>query len=69
LVQQQSSRRVRTASSSTKVDFTSEVSAVLPTIESLSERQSFPWGWVFGGLGVLGVAAYFIARRVNRRQR
>jgi uncharacterized repeat protein (TIGR02543 family) len=67
--QQQSSRRVRTASSSTKVDFTSDVDTVVPTIESLSQNQSFPWGWMFGGLGVLGIAAYLIARSLNRKQR
>ena len=67
--EQQSSRRVRTASSSTKVDFTSDVDAVVPTIESLSQNPSFPWGWVFGGLGALGIAAYFIAKSLNRKQR
>ena len=67
--EQQSTRRTRTASSSTKVDFTSDVDAVVPTIESLSQNQSFPWGWVFGGLGALGIAAYFIAKSLNRKQR
>ncbi len=67
--QQQSSRRTRTASSSTKVDFTSNVDTDVPTIESLSQNQSFPWGWVFGGLGALGVAAYLIAKSLNRKQR
>lgn len=62
----QSVRRTRTASSSTKVNFTSEVEAVMPTIATV-RGNSFPWGWVFGGLGALGIAAYAIARRVNRK--
>lgn len=66
---QQSTRRTRTASSSTKVDFTSDVDTIAPSIASLSESASFPWVWVFGGLGVLGIAAYFTARALNKRQR
>ena len=67
--QQQTSRRTRTASSSTKVNFTSEVDSLAPSVASLSEGGSFPWGWVFGGLGALGIAVYFTARALNRRQR
>ena len=66
---QQSTRRTRTASSSTKVDFTSEVSTVVPSVSSLNEGSSFPWALVFGGLGALGIAAYFTARTLNRRQK
>jgi len=66
---QQSTRRTRTASSSTKVDFTSEVSSVVPSVSSLNEGSSFPWALVFGGLGALGIAVYFTARALNRRQK
>jgi uncharacterized repeat protein (TIGR02543 family) len=66
---QQSTRRTRTASSSTKVDFTSEVSSVVPSVSSLSDGSSFPWALVFGGLGALGIAVYFTARTLNRRQK
>lgn len=66
---QQSTRRTRTASSSTKVDFTSEVSSVVPSVSSLNDGSSFPWALVFGGLGALGIAVYFTARALNRRQR
>ena len=66
---QQSTRRIRTASSSTKVDFTSEVSSVVPSVSSLNDGSSFPWALVFGGLGALGIAVYFTARALNRRQR
>ena len=66
---QQSSRRIRTASSSTKVDFTSDVDADVPTVASLNEGATFPWGWSFGGLGALGILAYLIARSLNRNQR
>ena len=65
----QSTRRTRTASSSTKVNFTSDVETVLPTAETLSESESFPWGWTFGGLAALGIVVYFAARRANRRQK
>ena len=67
--QQQSTRRTRTASSSTKVNFTSEVDTLAPSVASLNEGGSFAWGWVFGGLGALGIAVYFTARALNRRQR
>lgn len=66
---QQSTRRTRTASSSTKVDFTSEVSSVVPSVSGLNDGSSFPWALVFGGLGALGIAVYFTARALNRRQR
>ncbi|HWQ98299.1 MAG TPA: hypothetical protein VN538_09470 [Clostridia bacterium] len=66
---QQSTRRTRTASSSTKVDFTSEVSSVVPSVSSLNDGSSFPWALVFGGLGALGIAVYFTARTLNRRQK
>ena len=66
---QQSTRRTRTASSSTKVDFTSEVSTVVPSVTSLNEGSTFPWALVFGGLGALGIAVYFAARAMNRRQK
>ena len=67
--QQQTARRTRTASSSTKVNFTSDVVADVPTVASLNEGSTFPWVWVFGGLGVLGVAAYAVAKSLNRKQR
>jgi uncharacterized repeat protein (TIGR02543 family) len=66
---QQTNRRTRTASSSTKVSFTSDVVAEAPTWQSVRSSASFPWGLVFGGLGVLGIAAYLIARSLNRRAR
>lgn len=67
--QQQTTRRTRTASSSTKVDFTSDVDTLAPSVASLNEGSSFPWTLVFGGLGALGIAVYFTARALNRRQR
>ena len=66
---QQNARRTRTASSSTKVSFSSDVGTVVPTLEAATESSSFPWGWVFGGLGVLGILAYLAARLVNRKAR
>jgi uncharacterized repeat protein (TIGR02543 family) len=66
---QQSTRRTRTASSSTKVSFTSDVVAAVPTWESVRSSTSFPWGWVFGELSALGILAYVVARRANRKQR
>ena len=66
---QQTTRRTRTASSSTKVNFTSDVDTVLPTADTLSENESFPWVWVFGGLAALGFIAYLAARRANKKQR
>jgi len=42
------------------------VETVMPTIATV-RGNSFPWGWVFGGLGALGIAAYIIAKRVNRK--
>ena len=67
--QQQTTRRTRTASSSTKVNFTSDVVADVPSVASLNENAAFPWALVFGGLGALGIAVYFTARALNRRQR
>ena len=65
----QSTHRTKTASSSTKVSFSSnEETTTLPRT-SRTQKQSFPWGWVFGGLAGLGVIAYFAARRANRRQK
>ncbi len=64
---QQSGRRTRTASSSTKVSFSSDAGTIVPTLETANERSSFPWGWVFGGLGGLGILAYLAARLVNRK--
>ena len=64
----QSSRHTKTASSSTKVSFSSDVETTVPSI-SRTQKQSFPWVWVFGGLAGLGVIAYFAARRANRRQK
>jgi hypothetical protein len=51
------------------VDFTSEVSSVVPSVSGLNDGSSFPWALVFGGLGALGIAVYFTARALNRRQR
>ena len=65
----QSSRRTKTASSSTKVSFSSNEETATTPRTSRKHKQSFPWGWVFGGLAVLGVIAYFAARRANRRQK
>ena len=65
----QSSRRTKTASSSTKVSFSSNEETATTPRTSRKHKQSFPWGWVFGGLAVLGVVAYFAARRANRRQK
>jgi len=67
--QQQTTRRTRTASSSTKVNFTSDVVADVPSVASLNEGAAFPWALVFGGLGALGIAVYFTAKALNRRQR
>jgi uncharacterized repeat protein (TIGR02543 family) len=67
--QQQITRRTRTASSSTKVNFTSDVDTLAPSVASLNEGGSFPWALVFGGLGALGIAVYFTARALNKRSR
>jgi len=66
---QQSTRRTKTASSSTKVNFTSDVETIPPSVASLNDGSTFPWVLVFGGLGVLGIAVYFTAKALNRRQR
>ncbi|MEA4915526.1 MAG: hypothetical protein VB061_13250 [Christensenella sp.] len=63
----QSTRRTRTASSSTKVSFTSDQPAALPSVATVSGK-TFPWGWVFGGLAGLGVLAYLAAKLVNRKR-
>ncbi len=63
----QSTRRTRTASSSTKVSFTSDQPAALPSVATVSGK-TFPWGWVFGGLVGLGVLAYLAAKLVNRKR-
>lgn len=60
-------RRVRTASSSTKVTFTSDVDTVLPTIESV-QGNSFPWGWLFGGAAGVAVMIY-VAAQISRKVR
>ena len=65
----QSSRRTKTASSSTKVSFSSNEETATTPRTSRTHKQSFPWGWVFGALAVLGVIAYFAARRANHRQK
>ena len=62
-----STKRVKTASSSTKVTFTSDVETVLPTIESV-EGNSFPWGWLFGGAAGLAVLLYFAAFLQQKRR-
>jgi len=61
------SRRVKTASSSTKVTFTSDVDTVLPTIESV-QGNSFPWGWLFGGAAGIAVLIY-LAAQISRKVR
>jgi len=62
-------KRVKQASSSTKVTFTSETNPVLPTLESVQKpSSSFPWGWVFGGLGLLGIAAYALTKYIDRKK-
>ncbi|MCE5187809.1 MAG: hypothetical protein LLF75_01285 [Eubacteriales bacterium] len=62
-----STKRVKTASSSTKVTFTSSVDTVLPTIESV-EGNSFPWGWLFGGAAGLAVLLYLVALLQRKRR-
>ena len=62
-------KRVKQASSSTKVTFTSETNPVMPTLNSIEQpSSSFPWGWVFGGLGLLGIAAYALAKLIERKK-
>ena len=63
----QSTRRTKTASSSTKVSFSSNEGTATVPRTSRTHKESFPWGWVFGGLAGLGVIAYFAARRANRK--
>lgn len=64
----QSSRRTRQASSSTKVSFSSNENTAISNFVSES-KKSFPWGWVFGGLGALGILAYAAAKLVNRKHK
>jgi len=62
-------KRIKQASSSTKVTFTSKTNPVLPTLESVQKSSSsFPWGWVFGGLGLLGIAAYALTKYIDRKK-
>lgn len=60
-------KRVRVASSSTKVTFSSGADALLPTLESVN-NQAFPWGWVVGGFAGLGIVVYFAVKFVERRR-
>ena len=62
-----SSVRVGKGSSSTKVTFTSNANAVLPTVETVQEN-SFPWGWTLLGAGGAAVLVY-IAALINRKVR
>lgn len=64
----QSTRRTKVASSSTKVTFTSDVDAVVPTLENV-RGESFPWGWVLGGLAALGGLAWLLAKAIERKRR
>ena len=64
-----SNRRVKTASSSTKVSFTSNTETVLPSVEPV-EESSFPWGWLFGGAAGGGALIYLFAlwqKKQNKR--
>ena len=63
----QSTRRTRVASSSTKVTYSSDLETMLPALET-AKSNSFPWGWVFGGLATLGVVAAVAAKLVNRKR-
>ncbi len=60
-------KRIRVASSSTKVTFTSDVDTVLPTLESV-RGQSFPWVAVLGGLVGLGIAIYISVKLAERKK-
>ncbi len=63
--------RIGNGNSSTKVTFTSEVDAVLPTVESTREK-AFPWGWTMlgiGGAAVLVYAAALINRKLRERSK
>ena len=65
-----STKRVKQASSSTKITFTSDVATVLPTVESV-QGASFPWGWLFGGVAGAAVLAYvaaLIARKLRENR-
>lgn len=63
----QSTRHTKTASSSTKVSFSDNTTAVVPSVADAQEA-SFPWGWVLGGLAGLGILAAIAAKLVNRRR-
>jgi uncharacterized repeat protein (TIGR02543 family) len=63
----QSTRHTKTASSSTKVSFSDQTDATVPSV-ALLRQKSFPWGWMFGGLAGLGVIAYVAAKLVNRKR-
>jgi uncharacterized repeat protein (TIGR02543 family) len=60
-------RRVRVASASTEVTFTSGADTLPPTLESV-RGQSFPWGWVVGGLAGIGVVIGMIVRLGQRKK-
>lgn len=62
-----STRRVKTASSSTKVTFTSDADLVEPTLESV-RGKTFPWGWAFLGVGGAAAVGYAIAL-ISRKHR
>ena len=62
-----STRRVKTASSSTKVSFSSDVDVVEPTLESV-KGKSFPWGWSLLGVGGAAAIGYGIAL-ITRKHR
>ena len=63
-------KRVKQASSSTKVTFTGGAAPVLPTVDSV-KSESFPWGWLFGGVAGAAVLAYvaaLIARKLRENR-
>ena len=61
-------KHVRTASSSTKVTFTSNNNTTLPGTVSEPER-SFPWGWLIGGAVGGGALIYLFALLQRKRQK
>ncbi len=63
-----SSRRTKVASSSTKVTFSSDMNTVLPTLETLQTKSSFPWGIVIGSLAGLGVIIYVAVKFAERKK-
>lgn len=60
-------KHVKTASSSTKVTFTSDADLVEPTLESV-RGKTFPWGWAFLGVGGAAAVGYAIAL-ISRKHR